>query len=242
MIKLKHSPPLETLLTSGFKGAHQPRPSLRKSLTGFTIFELMIATLIFSVILVVLAAGVVAFSRAYYKGINSSRTQQVADEIINDVAHNIQFGRRISLGFTGPGGTQGFCIDNTLYVYHVGYQVSSQQDLAKHQARHGLVKTIGNDCSAASIGNITSYSNLNASQHELLGEHMRLGQLAITAVGKDLYKINVMVIYGDDDLLAPAVNAGTTNWTNEGCAGTIGSQFCATASLETTVQQRIVKL
>lgn len=206
---------------------------------GFTIFELMIATLIFSVILVVLAAGVVTFSRAYYKGINSSRTQQVADEVINDIAHNVQFGRQISLGLTGPGGTEGICIDNTLYVYHIGYEVSSQQDLAKHQAKHGLVKTVGNDCSAAPISDITSYTSLNADQHELLGDRMRLGQLSVSPIGDGLYKVSVMVIYGDDDLLTPTVTSGTTNWADEGCADTAGSQFCATAKLVTTVQQRV---
>jgi len=42
--------------------------------SGFTLVELMIATMVFSVILLVITYGVVRFTNSYYKGLNSSTT------------------------------------------------------------------------------------------------------------------------------------------------------------------------
>jgi prepilin-type N-terminal cleavage/methylation domain-containing protein len=212
----------------------------RKNQAGFTIFELMIATSIFAVVLVVLAAGVVSFSKSYYKGINTSKTQQVARSIVSDIGQNIQFGRIVTVKPAGPGGSQGLCVDNTLYSWRVGFQLAGDSDSAQHHTRFGLVKTIGTDCSAIAPQNVTSLSSLGQNEHELLGDHMRLGDLTVTAGTNHTYTISVKVIYGDDDVLAPPVS-GTTDWSKISCVDGDGSQFCATSQLTTTVEQRITE-
>ena len=50
----------------------------QSSQSGFTIVELMIATLVFAMVLLVITVGVMSFTRAYYRGINQSNTQRVA--------------------------------------------------------------------------------------------------------------------------------------------------------------------
>jgi len=204
--------------------------------SGFTILELMIAASVFAVILLVVAGGVISFTNDYYKGITSSKTQDVTRSIIDTLTQSIQFGKSVSTGLSGPGGAQGICIDNTLYSYVIGQQVTdTSPNGAIHQAYHGLIADSGG-CGAPSVPN--SNAALASTRRELLGQHMRLSALSVSSAGT-LYTIHVRVIYGDDDLLVPTVGGGT-NWANELCGGSItGSQFCAVSDLTTTVKQRL---
>ena len=203
---------------------------------GFTILELMIAATVFSIILLVVAIGVISFTNDYYKGVTSSKTQAVARSIINTVSESIQFDKRVSTSLSGSSGTQGICIDNTLYSYVIGQQVTdANPDGTKHQAYHGLIADTGG-CGTPNVPN--SNTALASTQRELLGRHMRLGALDVSAAG-GLYTIRVRVIYGDDDLLVPGVT-GSTDWSRELCGSNIiGGQFCAVSDLTTTVKQRL---
>lgn len=60
---------------------------------GFTVVELMIATLVFSVILTVITMGVLSFRNRYYKAVNASTTQNTTRTVIDtDKVRLIQFG------------------------------------------------------------------------------------------------------------------------------------------------------
>jgi prepilin-type N-terminal cleavage/methylation domain-containing protein len=63
----------------------------RKSQAGFTIVELMIATLVFAVVLILITVGVLTFTRSFFKGINQSRTQNAARTVIETISQGIQF-------------------------------------------------------------------------------------------------------------------------------------------------------
>lgn len=58
---------------------------------GFTLVELMIATSIFSVILLLLTFGLLGIGQNYYKGRNSVRTQDTARRIMDEISQAIQF-------------------------------------------------------------------------------------------------------------------------------------------------------
>lgn len=206
--------------------------------SGFTIVELMIATMVFSIVLLVIAVGVLRFTNAYFKGINSSKTQAAARAVMSQVAQSIQFSKVVT-PLARSGNTDGICVDNTLYSFVVGQQVTDvAPNGAKHQGYHGLVVSNPGSCSVGITPNVPASSALPSGSRELLGQHMRLGALDVSPAGK-LYKIHVRVIYGDDDLLTPAVSAGT-DWANEVCSGATGEQFCAVSDLTTTVEQRLL--
>src|SRR3990172_9120101 len=63
----------------------------RKGVGGFTIVELMIATTIFSVILLIVTFGMLQIGRTYYKGITLTKTQNAARSIIDTISQDIQF-------------------------------------------------------------------------------------------------------------------------------------------------------
>ena len=90
--------------------------------TGFTIVELMISTVIFSMILLLLTPGVISFTKSYYKGITETNTQRVARVISEDVTQAIQ------LNSADPymnlsGSWKEICVGNTAYVFTLGKQL-----------------------------------------------------------------------------------------------------------------------
>jgi prepilin-type N-terminal cleavage/methylation domain-containing protein len=210
------------------------------SARGFTVLELLIATLVFSVILVVITAGVMSFTRQYYKGVVASKTQSTARAIMSEVTQSLQFGRTITTGLTN-GSVKGFCVDNKLFSYVPGQQVEVNPVSAKHQGYHGLV--VDGSAGTCSISSASQLSLPNstaltdpANQRELLSDHMRISDLSVNPVPgiPGAYKVSVRVIYGDDDLLS-----STTAWDTARCKGSTGSQFCSVSELTTTVQKRL---
>jgi prepilin-type N-terminal cleavage/methylation domain-containing protein len=202
---------------------------------GFTIIELVIATSIFAIIMLVAAAGILRFSTDYYKGVNGTNTQAVARAVINDVSQTLQFSSGMQPLANGAGSPtpHGYCIDSTMYSFAIGQQVAG--------SNHALLKTFGN-CS----GVTPSMALTPGLEHrELLAAKMRLSGLSIveTTPGSGMYSVKVGVIYGDDDLLADSTGKSPTDpaadWSTMHCKGVAGSQYCAVSRLSTTVQRRL---
>src|SRR6185369_9199416 len=88
---------------------------------GFTIVELMIATLVFSLVLIVITVGVLHFTNTYYKGVNNSATQTAAQNAIDTISQSIQFTMSGSAGTDdAPAGV--FCAGSRLFLYTAGKQ------------------------------------------------------------------------------------------------------------------------
>ncbi|HSX46912.1 MAG TPA: prepilin-type N-terminal cleavage/methylation domain-containing protein [Patescibacteria group bacterium] len=222
----------------------QSKPQL-----GFTVIELLIATAIFSVILLICAAALVQVGRVYTKGITTSRTQETAISIMDDVSQALQFSGGAFSPINTPQNPYRFCINDHRYNFKIGYQLTDDTSPSSFQANHVLYKDINASCDAA-------FTNLSSSPapQELLSPGMRLAKLDITQIPSTtrLYSITVRVVYGDNDLLcSPTVddcnnsNDNFTSYSVNGvpadlsCKSTAGSQFCAVSELSTTVQKRI---
>ncbi len=228
---------------------------------GFTIIELLIATLVFSVILIVITTGVMRFSRQYYKGVISSATQDTARILVDDIARAIQFnGGNVAILTTNnlavppnPSAPPvGYCIGGSKrYSFALNRQIKSvNPDTTMHQSRHALVSDNISGCStntrALDTAALTTLTTPNA--RELLGEHMRLNKFSIKG-SEGVYTINVKVVYGDDDLLcSPSVpddcnaDSGLSTSLNNPdvtCRSMPGAQFCAVSELTTTVKKRV---
>jgi prepilin-type N-terminal cleavage/methylation domain-containing protein len=200
---------------------------------GFTIIELMIATLVFSVILLVITIGVLSFSNDYYRGINTSTNQNIARGVTDTVTQALQFSGG---GILGPGGSPAgyFCIGNQRFQYTLGTELPS--------ASHALYQVTDPLCGPS----------VPSGGHELLRSQMRLANFSITPIigAPQMYTVTIKIAFGDDDLLcAPNSVPGScdpgaatiTGFTQPDlrCKTTIGSQFCSVSTLITTVQQRV---
>ena len=66
-------------------------PAVKLRNKGFTIVELLIATAVFSFILLVVTTGIIRLGNMYYKGVISSRTQESIRNIVSETSSAIQF-------------------------------------------------------------------------------------------------------------------------------------------------------
>src|SRR6266702_6725818 len=142
-----------------------------KAQAGFTVIELLIATAIFSLVLLLITVGIMQITRVYYKGITETNTQNTARAIVDDIAQAIQFGGPANIQKTvgtTPGTSYAFCIGNQLYSYILGYQVVDAKS-AGAQAYHGLVVSSAAGCGGpvSSIANLLTVQNIPGS-HELV--------------------------------------------------------------------------
>ncbi|HWT56174.1 MAG TPA: prepilin-type N-terminal cleavage/methylation domain-containing protein [Candidatus Microsaccharimonas sp.] len=227
---------------------HLKRMTSDKS--GFTIVELMVATLVFAIILVVITSGIIHFTADYYKGVNTSATQTAARNIANIIAQNLQYGGGQDV-YDGSHAAAGYiCVGATRIDYNLGYELTANPISSSNYA----IVVSADDCSTA------TFPSAAKQPKEYLGPHMRVTNLKITrvlGVTNNLYKISIGVAYGDPDLLCarniPATNPGgcaptqsvpatASFWTSNGafigCKGITGSEYCAAARLNTEVVSR----
>lgn len=216
--------------------------TLCKRESGFTIVELLIATLVFSMVLVLITIGVMTFTKSYYKGITQSNTQTAARSIIENIAQAIQFsGDAVTapIGTAGSGDSEGICIGDQRYSYLPGWQlVDGAADTAHQQANHALVMDQPGNCSGLDAQDLTG----SPTGTELLSPKMRIAKLDVEQLGTSgMYKIDVRVVYGDADLLySPSGDAAGATASDATCKYSIsGSQFCAVSELSTVVERRI---
>lgn len=224
---------------------HRPKKQSSRSVhsaiscqRGFTIIELMIATTVFSVIMLILTIGVIQLSRVYYRGITTTNTQNTTRNVMNNISQALQFNSGSFAALNTPNnGSLGFCLGNIQYSYLPGYQLvtgTPSGQAGVYQSNHVLVE---NDnvasCSGTQPQDLKSGAFSSGSK-ELMSPRMRLSSLSITPQNSGLFAVSVRIVYGDDDLLSSPSNGPTA-----ACKLRTGDQFCAVSNLSTTVQQRI---
>lgn len=211
--------------------------------SGFTIVELMVATMVFSVIMLVAAGAVVRFTSNFQRGITASTTQNTARSVIDTISQSIQF-----YGSSDIRKEDGaYCIGSTSYRYVLGRQLNTDQKNVLVEQQEGLPIGCGGELKGLAA------SAANPAEQELLAPNMRLAKFDITKVTKGVFELTVRIAYGDNDLLCSTNLPGDCNKQdlNETdfsssevlkglqCKGQKGSQYCAVSEITTTVQSRI---
>lgn len=187
---------------------------------GFTIIELLIATVVFSVILLIITGAIVQFGRIYNRGNVDSKTKEAARNIVNSISQDIQFGA--SNSFTPATHTTGtiytLSTSSHCYVYRLNQQVST--------GNPGMMMTDGSSCPVPPA--------FSSTGQEMLGDKMQLADLSVTDYdsSQNLVKISVRVVYGD--------NEDFTDGTKKACKPIrVGGQFCSVAEMSAIVAKRI---
>lgn len=199
---------------------------------GFTIVELMMATLVFSIILLLATIGILQVNRVYYRGVTEANTQNVARSIMDTISQGIQFnGGSITPIPTAasptPGNMYYVCVNDQQFIYWPGYQlVSGSGGLGTHQTHQALIQRTVSGCPVPS-GVIAG--------RELLSPNMRVSNLQVSQVGtSSLYRVEIRIVYGDEDVMN---NPTATTSTCKGVQA--GNQFCSVSDLTTVVEKRI---
>lgn len=190
---------------------------------GFTIVEMMVATLVFSVVLLIITTGVIRATQLYYKGITLVKTQNAARSVMDSVSQAIQFSGGV-ISWPDPGSTmQGAgCIGNQKFDFHLGSKLETDghsdgtQDLQDNYA-------LAVNPSVASCASSTAATLPDSTFTELLSPHMRLTRLTVAPITPApgdtdrLYNVAVTVVYGDYDQFCDGSLTGTAANGPGGC-------------------------
>lgn len=232
----------------------------QKLQAGFTILELMIATVIVSVILLLVTSVMVGIQNLYNKGVSQESIQNNVRNIVNAVTQEIQdanglAGSSVKTVNNVESGTvdgityteQATCIGSTEYLYVIGAQVGSetQQGLWQDTKPPGGCGLFAPNPTP----DLISGTNMDSGV-AYLASGARLTDFEVilpsTVPGSDTnYQVYASVAIGTDGTngtakllnLNPAGPSGHYDYSAR-CITQIGDQFCATASLSTEVGQR----
>jgi prepilin-type N-terminal cleavage/methylation domain-containing protein len=216
--------------------------SCKQNSNGFTIIELMIATIIFSMVLVVLLASFLQIGRMFYKGVSLSTTNEATRTLIEDLVDDIRFSQAPVacdpvLNCTGV--KKYFCVGSHRYTYILGTKITDT-DITNPQSNTmtaGMVRDTIPGCPAPSIG--------GAEPKQLLGLNMQLNNMVFIPASNGVFVHAHVVFYGIDnsvfvskipglDTPAEALTALDAN-----CEGSLFStQLCAASDIQTIVQLR----
>jgi prepilin-type N-terminal cleavage/methylation domain-containing protein len=215
---------------------------------GFTIVELLIATAVFSVVLLLVSEGMIQIGRTYMKGVTLDRNQTTTQSIMDDISQAIQFSggdiTTVTPAFNPADmspPTYYFCVDNNRYTFRLNTQLTDGSPIASSkysdgssapgQAQHVLIKDTVSGCASQGPANLAN-PDPTTNPRELLGVGMRLRDLTVTQIGaSSSYLIRVNVVYGDSDLLTTDLKCGVSS--------RAGGSFCATLELASAAQKRI---
>jgi len=193
---------------------------------GFTILELMIATLVFSAILLLCATAIAQVGKIFYKGVTVNKVQQTARTISDDITQSIQFaGVSGDTGFVTNGtdietGAKYICVGEVRYTYY-------KNKIKNDDNKYVLWKDTPSDCGEAADMRRDPPS---ANGRELLGKGMRAPLISVSTTSP--YIVKVTISYGEDDLF-------TDNTFSQCVPKDKGGQFCGTSTITTKVIKRL---
>lgn len=208
--------------------------NLRNNQKAFTIIELLIASTVFSMIILGACAAIIQMSRLYYKGIIVSRTQTAGRNLAETIAREIQFqgGTITTQEFGTPPTTKILDISGTRYKFAINKQQG--KDIPHAIVKYEYISSPPND------PDLNDTDLISSTYRDILGNNMRILDLSVSKVGgggvptAGLYSIQVVIAYGDTDLLDFSADLADTT-----CKGNIaGSQWCSVVKYNTMVYQR----
>jgi prepilin-type N-terminal cleavage/methylation domain-containing protein len=185
---------------------------------GFTIVELLIATVVFSVVLIGLVGAVTFISSSFTKGSLESKTQSTARIDIQKIGQQIQLeGGQVSPPNTLSGSEQYICVGDTRFTFELNTNNFTEQ----------------------AFPNCTSSTSTSSSElTSLLSTNMVLGQFSVVG-NNGLYTIHLLIGYGTEsngELIASDTSGNYTYSCQNSFLG--AGAYCAVSDLTTVVDQR----
>ncbi len=230
-----------------------------KSEQGFTIVELLIALSVLSVILVMGTVIMIQIGKLYTKGVNAANLNNTTRNINSDISSALLFSgsapysctvsattcAAAETSYAGGGGAKiyAYCIGTTRYSYvfnrkqGIDSSVTPTALVTPHVLWQDTMSN-PNSCDPVPIDTANpTDSQTTGDGHDVIPDNMQLTRFKIVEnpVNSSSYDIDVWMAYGDHDLVL------TDSDGSNRCNGSLGSQFCATAKISTTVTRRVVE-
>jgi prepilin-type N-terminal cleavage/methylation domain-containing protein len=201
---------------------------------GFTIVELMIATLVFSVIMLISLAAFIQINRLYTKGLSIAKTQEAVRNVISELSNRMQYSA------DDPYSNGNYvCIGTKKYSFSLNTPEDSSGSALKSE----------DVTDSGSCNILASPSNKKV----LLPKNTRVLSFIVTnTAGSPIHDITVSLLFAPNDGSCSINSACTdlvdtkgdvggsiTNIDNWRCKGGIsGSEYCSLSKITTTVFKR----
>lgn len=218
---------------------------------GFTLIELMIATVIFAIILTVMVTAFVQVGRIFYKGVSVSSTQNAARSVISNISSDLVSAKTYSC--TNEAGTPGntcvyngnvhyFCVGLHRYAYKLDNpkQKVTGDDVTNPSSTNpkGVVQSvIPNGCPDPN-----SIPGTNTRQ--LLGPDMQLNNFEEKCANSFCtIRIHIIFYGADPNVFTSSTNpndpARAINDADATCSGNLlSTQFCTATDMTTSINMR----
>jgi prepilin-type N-terminal cleavage/methylation domain-containing protein len=219
--------------------------SNKQESSGFTIIELMIATIVFSMVLVVLLASFMQIGRMFYKGVSLSNTNEATRTLVEDLVTDVRFFAQTPISCDPTSNCIGvkkyFCVGNNRYTYILGTktQDSDITNPAVNTFTAGMVRDTIEGCPPPTV------IGINTNPKQLLGLSMQLNAMDFVSNSNGVYIHAHVLFYGVDDQnfvsKDPSKNTPALALTapDAYCEGSLFStQLCAASDIQTIVQLR----
>jgi prepilin-type N-terminal cleavage/methylation domain-containing protein len=192
---------------------------------GFTIIELLIATAVFSLVLIIFMTSFIKIGDMFYKGVNVANTQEAARTVLDGISSDIRFSKSTPF-YTAPdaAGKGIICIGQHRYKYQLDQQVGAP-------GAYGIQREDVNP------GSCSNLSVAGSNQTELLNNRMQLNRLQLSNCGSGACTLSLLIVFygSDNSVLVPSPTDQHAS-----CFGNLSTaQFCATADYTTTVIENI---
>jgi prepilin-type N-terminal cleavage/methylation domain-containing protein len=224
----------------------------RSSQEGFTIIELMIATAIFTVILLFATVIIINIGDLYGKGVTQSKIQTTTRDDMDQISQSLMFstGEVISPVYNltventqnqvTNATEQAYCFGEQQYTFIENAQINEKivSDPLPH-AYDTLYSIFHENSTGLNFNQngtpdvCTPLSDLTqpfTGGSNLAGPHIEIHNFSVSSASP--YTVDLNLAYGDDDLL-------NLSGPKASCSGGTGDQFCATSDLTETVVQRV---
>lgn len=218
---------------------------------GFTVIELLIATSVASVILLLAAFTIIQISRMYYKASVLSRTQDTTRSITDIVSRQIQFAngtnvKKDTVSDIDLGSINVICVGADRFTYVInalqddsknnGHSLNGSELKLAHAMWHDTITNNG-ACVPAKLSVVDPSATTGGTNgSDMLSHNMRLSKFGIDRLGStNVWALSVKVIYGESDLINDIADPD-----NARCkSGVSGSQWCAVAEYNTSIGTRM---
>ena len=204
---------------------------------GFTIIEVMIATAVFAVVLLITIGGFITIAQVFYKGVIKTQTQQDLRQIVDQVSSDIRSAPVIYVAQQVAGSSTKYyqCIGASRYTYNLNNRVN----LSDHDTtdKFGLLvdQLPGNSPCGSPYDPTTAFKPANDPNApvELLANNERVNHFDVTLqanLNNWVYQVDIAIATGRSQYLSTDANGEAT------CNNRLSiSQFCSVANVVTAV-------
>ena len=222
------------------------KPVDNQKQAGFTIIELMIATGIFTAILLLAVLTITKSLGSYYKVSIDSSASSTVQSVTSDVEQAIQASSSTGSGVTWGAGY--LCTPTEEFAYNLGGEMPV--GVPNTTPRYALYQfpLEGNSCSNDPVHDLSAAM---ADGQSLLSTHYRLLDFKISQVNlaQPEYSVDIKIAYtaggqndaGDDLLCDPSIGCGpsaaplTSFNSTDQCKNEAGEQYCDIEELQGVV-------